>query len=47
MTVSPASHHQERVNVVPEMEGMSGVLQCTRSAAALPYGLGLPDPNLG
>lgn len=45
MTVNPASHHQESVNVVPELEGMSGIQKCPWGAAALLYGPGLPNPN--
>lgn len=44
MTVNPASHHQERVNVEPEMEGKSGVQQSPRSTAALLYGPGFLIP---
>lgn len=45
MTVNPASHHQESVNVVPELEGTSGIQKCPWGAAALLYGPALPNPN--
>lgn len=38
-------NHQDSMNVVPEVEGISGVQQCPQRAAALLYRPGLPDPR--